>query len=108
MSLIVLSFTDSDTCGTLGVTATPFITHGMETKPGQHPWHAALYHNKNIQLTYICGANLVSRNFVVTVAHCATRQATGAPLKPTLLVVILGKYYLDRLATAGIQERNVS
>lgn len=75
--------------------------------PGQHPWHAALYHNKNVELTYICGANLISKNFVLTVAHCATRQATGTALNPRLLVVVLGKYYLERLASTGIQERNV-
>lgn len=99
-------FTDEE-CGVVAVQATPFITHGQQTIHGQYPWHAALYHNKNVDLTYICGANLISKNYVLTVAHCATRQSTGQPVNANLLVVVLGKYLLDRLATVGIQERMV-
>lgn len=87
--------------------ATPFITHGVETLPGQHPWHAALYHNKNVDLEYICGANLISKRYVLTAGHCATRQATGQPLNPKYLVVVLGKYYLERHLSQGIQDRTV-
>lgn len=103
-----LSFAGAEECGTVAVRASPFITHGIETQPGQHPWHAALYHEKNSDLIYACGANLITKNHVLTVAHCATRQSTGAALNPKYLVVILGKYYLEQNLNQGIQERRVS
>lgn len=102
------SFVDEDTCGTVAVAATPLITNGQVTMPGEHPWHVALYHNKNVELTYICGGNLISKSFVLTAAHCTTRQTSGTPVRPSLLVVVLGKFYLNSRGSNRVQNRDVS
>lgn len=68
----------------------PLITHGQATKEGEFPWHAALYHTKGIDLAYICGASLVSKYHVITVAHCVTRRKTQQTLNPDNLLVYLG------------------
>lgn len=86
----------------------PLITYGQETHEGEFPWHAALYHAKGIDLAYICGASLISKYHVITVAHCVTRRRSQTPLNPDNLVVYLGKYYLKRFSSAGIQDRQVS
>jgi len=98
----------NEICGTVAAKPRPLITHGQETREGEYPWHAALYHAKGIDLTYICGASLISKYHVLTVAHCVTRRKSREPLSPANLVVYLGKYYLKRFSSAGTQDRQVS
>lgn len=69
----------------------PLITYGNDTEEGEYPWHAALYHVKEIDLAYICGASLISNYHVITVAHCVTRRRSQTALNPKNLVVYLGK-----------------
>ncbi|RZC34687.1 limulus clotting factor C-like [Asbolus verrucosus] len=95
-------------CGTVVMPPRPLITHGQATHEGEFPWHAALYHAKGIDLTYICGASLVTRYHLVTVAHCVTKRKSQEALDPDSLVVYLGKYYLKRWSNAGIQDKHVS
>ncbi|XP_031330073.1 limulus clotting factor C-like isoform X2 [Photinus pyralis] len=93
-------------CGTT-VQPRPLITFGMVTQEGEFPWHAALYYAKGIDLSYICGASLISVSHVITVAHCVTRRRSTVPLQPKNVVVYLGKYYLQRFNNVGIQDRPV-
>lgn len=97
-----------ETCGTVIKAPRPLITHGQATQEGEFPWHAALYHARGIDLTYICGASLISRQHLLTVAHCVTRRKTQETLTPDNLVIYLGKYYLKRWSNPGIQDRHVS
>ncbi|KAJ3653082.1 hypothetical protein Zmor_018999 [Zophobas morio] len=95
------------TCGTVVMPPRPLITHGQATREGEFPWHAALYHAKGIDLTYICGASLITRYHLVTVAHCVTKPKSQKSLDPGNLVVYLGKYYLKRWSNPGIQDKHV-
>lgn len=52
-------------CGTVSI-ANPLITSGQKTHHGQWPWHTALYKTEGINLTYLCGGSLVSKNKVIT------------------------------------------
>lgn len=52
-------------CGTVSI-ANPLVTHGQKTHHGQWPWHTALYKTEGINLTYLCGGSLVSKNKVIT------------------------------------------
>ena len=69
----------------------PLITHGHATHEGQFPWHVALYHSRGIDLTYICGASLISTSHVLTVAHCVMRTRSQTPLNPDSLLVYFGE-----------------
>ncbi|KAF7286607.1 chymotrypsin-C-like [Rhynchophorus ferrugineus] len=94
-------------CGTVIKQPRPLITHGQETSEGEFPWHAAIYHSKGIDLTYICGASLISKLHLITVAHCVTHRKSPKPLSPSNLVIYLGKYYLRAWSNPGIQYRKV-
>ncbi|KAG5880886.1 hypothetical protein JTB14_001462 [Gonioctena quinquepunctata] len=96
-----------NSCGTVIKHPRPLITHGIETQEGEFPWHAALYHSTGIDLTYICGASLISRYHLVTVAHCVTRRKTQSALSPSSLAVYLGKFYLKTWSNPGMQDRTV-
>lgn len=83
------------------------IYNGQETEEGEFPWHAAIYHTKGIDLTYICGASLISKYHLLTVAHCVTRPNSENSLPPETLVIYLGKFYLKQWSSPGIQDRHV-
>ncbi|XP_060878178.1 serine proteinase stubble-like isoform X2 [Metopolophium dirhodum] len=86
----------------------PLVTSGQSTKRGQWPWHVALYLIEGINLSYHCGGSLVSKNKVITAAHCVTHKLNDAVVNSTKLVVYLGKYhqlqYSDEL---GVQIKQV-
>ncbi|CAG9831444.1 unnamed protein product [Diabrotica balteata] len=94
-------------CGIVIKPAQPLITYGEPTREGDFPWHAALYHARGIDLTYICGATLITRFHLITVAHCVTRLKTQNALSPSSLMVYLGKYYLKVWSNPGIQDRQI-
>lgn len=95
-------------CGTIVTQPRPLITYGTRTEEGEFPWHAALYYAKGSDLSYICGASLITTSHAITVAHCVTRRRSVVPLQRQNLLVYLGKYYLKRFATVGIQDRHVA
>lgn len=95
-------------CGLVNI-AVPLITHGASTSKGQWPWHVALYRAEGINLNFNCGATLVSKNKVITAAHCVT---TGDTIKrlinPNQIVLYLGKHKLNQFVEDGSQTRQVS
>lgn len=91
----------------LQISPRPLITYGQGTQEGEFPWHAALYYTQGISLTYICGASLISKNYLLTVAHCVTKRKSQRLLDPANLVVYLGKYYLRKWSDPGTQNKNV-
>lgn len=52
-------------CGTVSV-VNPLVTNGKNTHRGQWPWHIALYKAEGINLNYLCGGSLISKNKVIT------------------------------------------
>lgn len=53
-------------CGRRRVTHTELIVNGAATKPGDWPWHVALYTIYRSTIKYICGGTLVSKTYVLT------------------------------------------
>ncbi|XP_056640183.1 serine protease gd-like isoform X1 [Diorhabda sublineata] len=96
-----------DKCGIVIKPAQPLITYGQPTSEGEYPWHAALYHARGIDLSYICGATLISRLHLITVAHCVTKKRTQTALSPSSLIVYLGKFYLKVWSNPGIQDKQI-
>lgn len=120
--MVILAHCDITKIVIFQMRPTPLITHGQATREGEFPWHAALYHAKGIDLTYICGASLISRNYIITVAHCVTKRKSANPLDPdnlivyfgketyefcleAVLMILAGKYYLKKWSSPGIQDR---
>ncbi|XP_050502498.1 chymotrypsin-C-like [Diabrotica virgifera virgifera] len=79
-------------CGVTIATQIGLITHGEYTKPGQYPWHAALYRKEGSNRIYICGASLISEQHVITAAHCTTIDTQTR--NPNDMVIVLGKHGL--------------
>lgn len=96
-----------DKCGVVIKPAQPLITYGQPTSEGEYPWHAALYHARGIDLTYICGATLISRIHLITVAHCVTKKRSQIALSPSSLMVYLGKFFLKVWSNPGIQDKQI-
>ncbi|CAH0715096.1 unnamed protein product, partial [Brenthis ino] len=91
-------------CGKRKVLHTELIVNGYSTKPGDWPWHTAIYRQEKAGLKYVCGGTLVTKHFVLTAAHCTT--INGIPVLPDILGVFLGKYNLYG-SDEAIQEREV-
>ncbi|XP_063708617.1 serine protease gd-like [Culicoides brevitarsis] len=93
--------TTSEVCGK-PVLTTPLIFGGDEASRGQFPWLAALYRKRKKGSTeFKCGATLVSRNAVITAAHCLKFDSHVMPVNE--IVVILGKHNLDDFSETGSQ-----
>ncbi|XP_050356539.1 chymotrypsin-like elastase family member 2A [Nymphalis io] len=91
-------------CGRRKVDHTELIVKGVRTKPGDWPWHAAIFKLKNEVLQYMCGGTLISKNYLLSAGHCVTVK--GVPVVPSDLNVVLGKYNLIG-GDVGTQEREV-
>ncbi|KAK9751280.1 Serine protease gd N-terminus [Popillia japonica] len=98
----------STTCGTLAIRPNPATISGAKTKPGEFPWHAALYHTRGNSLNYTCGGSLISRYHVLTAAHCVSKPISQASVDVGNLLVYLGKYYLKGWSNPGLQGHRVS
>ncbi|XP_039764523.1 chymotrypsin-C-like [Pararge aegeria] len=98
---------DADTplnCGRRKVEHVELIVNGAQTKPGDWPWHTAIYKWQYSTIKYICGGSLISSHFVLTAAHCASVR--GVPVLAEILSVVLGKYNLIG-GDIGSEEREV-
>ncbi|CAH2098472.1 unnamed protein product [Euphydryas editha] len=68
------------------------IVNGIESRPGDWPWHVAIFRLERATLKYICGGTLLSNLFILTAAHCVT--INGAAVLPEILGVNVGKHNL--------------
>nr|XP_026488556.1 chymotrypsin-C-like [Vanessa tameamea] len=80
------------------------ITNGFLSKPGDWPWHVAIFRMERATLKYICGGTLISNTYVLTAAHCVT--INSAAVLPESLGINLGKHNLIG-GNANSQERGV-
>lgn len=92
----ILSSDSENDCGNVIPKANPLIIHGLETYPGNFPWHAALYFSEIGSLKYICGGSLISMSSVLTAAHCITKSKSKLAINSDSLLVYLGKHNLQK------------
>lgn len=84
---------DVTVCGTRKISTRGLIVGGLETVPGEWPWHAAVFEIQGggRDRKYKCGGTLIGAKFVLTTASCAGSRGRG---KNSTKVVELGQYDL--------------
>lgn len=56
----------------------PRIQGGNEAEVGEFPWTVALFRAKpNEEPKYWCAGNLIHENWILTAAHCLTKNEEG-------------------------------
>ncbi|KAL3270851.1 hypothetical protein HHI36_021369 [Cryptolaemus montrouzieri] len=100
-------------CGKPAAVALPFIVGGRETEHVKWPWHAALYHGSDHSADpgYQCGGSLITKQHILTVAHCLTKRDEFGNIRkinPELLLVVLGQIYLGEYGSTSQQKSIVN
>ncbi|XP_014610522.1 PREDICTED: limulus clotting factor C-like [Polistes canadensis] len=83
-------------CGNVStLNAKPFIVNGINAK--FLPWHATLYEAKQINgpKEFICGATIITENFLVTAAHCVFDETISRVKDPRQFYVATGNTNRD-------------
>lgn len=96
---------EAETCGIPKIVHESLITSGYETRPGDFPWHAAIFHREPRSLAYKCGGTIIDVTRIVTAGHCVY-DSSGRPIVPERMIVQLGRHGLYT-ADANTQEYQV-
>ncbi|CAG7726583.1 unnamed protein product [Allacma fusca] len=77
-------------CGISSLPKNAFIVNGALSDRVSWPWHATIFTNTSDQVwSYRCGGALISKNVILTAAHCVTYLATTTKIPKEELVVFL-------------------
>ncbi|XP_076341795.1 chymotrypsinogen B-like [Tachypleus tridentatus] len=78
-------------CGTLPELSFRII-NGEETSVNKYPWMVLLRYERKKHRRGSCGGTLISPSYVLTAAHCSTRNNRRKPLKPGQAETITGEH----------------
>ena len=84
------SLLNSEFCG---MTSVERVVGGQATKPGEWPWMVGL-ERKSKPGSIICGASLLTDEWILSAAHCFTKQGDGTD--PTNYLVRIGEHHLKK------------
>ncbi|XP_058815970.1 uncharacterized protein LOC131679283 [Topomyia yanbarensis] len=88
----------TDECGQRVVLTRELVHFGNQSRSGEWPWHVALFHRMNrASPSYACGGTILSKNYVVTAAHCTYPQSRVRPLKAAEVLVRAGIANIQQL-----------
>ncbi|GJQ67968.1 hypothetical protein Trydic_g16722 [Trypoxylus dichotomus] len=91
-------------CGTKTVSPTTLVIGGINATENEYPWVVAVYDSNDLQ---ICGGTIVSKNFVLSAAHCFASY-TGSKFNESNYSIVAGKHYRNKSVTEeGAQERKI-
>ncbi|CAG7667475.1 unnamed protein product, partial [Allacma fusca] len=64
-------------CGVSTAAKTAFIVNGLISDRSTWPWHATMFSNtSDVLWSYRCGGALISKNVILTAAHCVTHKGS--------------------------------
>jgi secreted trypsin-like serine protease len=83
---------------------------GESTAPGEWPFLAAMFRSNPVR--FMCGATILSKDFVLTAAHCILDKdltTVTEPIRPPEIFIYIGRYNIDMSIHEGDSVRkNVS
>merc|ERR1712224_1083308 len=79
----------------------PYIVNGVEAEIGEFPWQASLQFLER----HMCGAFLISKDWVVTAAHCVYYDAESFP---DYFSILLGAHDKDTHQHGAYQKYSAS
>ena len=87
-------------CGLSSRPKISYIVHGTVSDRVSWPWHVAIFRQTEEGLTYYCGGTLISRNVIITAAHCVTQPTTSRIFDDEFQVVLaaVSSVYRDNQA----------
>ncbi|EGV95195.1 Enteropeptidase [Cricetulus griseus] len=97
------TFGNDSACGEKMVTqkVNPKIVGGSDAQPGSWPWVVALYYRDSYRDRLLCGASLVSSEWLVSAAHCVY----GRNVDPTRWTAFLGLNMQSNLTSPQVERR---
>ncbi|CAO2632211.1 Tmprss15 [Lemmus lemmus] len=79
----------------------PKIVGGSDAQAGSWPWLVALYYKDSYRDQLLCGASLVSSEWLVSAAHCVY----GRNVDPTRWTAVLGLHMQSNLTSPQVERR---
>lgn len=87
-------FPDLFHCGKPKFNREELVTNGFDTKPGEYPWHVAIFHReRRSSSSYKCGGTIINPTTILTAGHCVF-DTSGRVLLPERVTVQLGRHQL--------------
>ncbi|XP_027269120.1 enteropeptidase isoform X3 [Cricetulus griseus] len=101
--LLTMLHCNHKSCGEKMVTqkVNPKIVGGSDAQPGSWPWVVALYYRDSYRDRLLCGASLVSSEWLVSAAHCVY----GRNVDPTRWTAFLGLNMQSNLTSPQVERR---
>ncbi|XP_058820456.1 uncharacterized protein LOC131682759 [Topomyia yanbarensis] len=88
----------ADECGQRTALTRQLVHFGNQSRLGEWPWHAGLFHRMNrASPSYACGGTILSKNYVITAAHCTYPESRVRPLLASEILVRTGIANIQQL-----------
>ncbi|XP_058453057.1 uncharacterized protein LOC131431393 [Malaya genurostris] len=87
-----------DDCGQRTALTRQLVHFGNQSRLGEWPWHVGLFHRMNrASPSYACGGTILTKNCVITAAHCTYPQSRVRPLFASEILVRAGIANIQQL-----------
>lgn len=102
-NLLIMLHCNHKSCGEKMVASTvnTKIVGGSDAQAGSWPWLVALYYRDSYRDQLLCGASLVSSEWLVSAAHCVY----GRNVEPTRWTAVLGLHMQSNLTSPQVERR---
>ncbi|XP_053667428.1 serine protease gd-like [Anopheles marshallii] len=94
-------------CGQPAAVFNRLSINGIRSPKGQFPWAAPIFLNEPSKPKYICGSTIITKQHLVTAAHCMY-DSLGVARQANDIITAPGMYNIDNFFDADLQERKVS
>ncbi|XP_060036170.1 suppressor of tumorigenicity 14 protein isoform X2 [Erinaceus europaeus] len=88
-------------CGKRSFTKHARVVGGENADEGEWPWQASLHAQGQ---GHVCGASLISPNWMVSAAHCYVDERGFSYSDPKLWIAYLGLHDQSKRSASGVQE----